>query len=82
VTVPPSPPQILTTDSDFLRYAKHLPIRLCGVTACSLPVALGALPPAPWHLSLWANGMMAHDEQPTTMLLKSATTGCNNRPRN
>jgi predicted nucleic acid-binding protein len=22
--------QILTTDSDFLRYAKHLPIRLCG----------------------------------------------------
>ena len=25
--------QILTTDSDFLRYAKHLPIRLCGVTA-------------------------------------------------
>jgi predicted nucleic acid-binding protein len=24
---------ILTTDSDFLRYAKHLPIRLCGVTA-------------------------------------------------
>jgi len=25
--------QILTTDSDFLRYAKHLPIRLCGVPA-------------------------------------------------
>jgi hypothetical protein len=25
--------QILTTDGDFLRYAKHLPIRLCGVTA-------------------------------------------------
>ncbi|HNS22107.1 MAG TPA: PIN domain-containing protein [Sedimentisphaerales bacterium] len=25
--------QILTTDSDFLRYAKHLPIRLSGVTA-------------------------------------------------
>jgi hypothetical protein len=25
--------QILTTDSDFLLYAKHLPIRLCGVTA-------------------------------------------------
>jgi predicted nucleic acid-binding protein len=25
--------QILTTDADFLRYAKHLPIRLCGVTA-------------------------------------------------
>jgi len=23
--------QILTTDSDFLRYAKHLPIRLCGI---------------------------------------------------
>jgi predicted nucleic acid-binding protein len=23
--------QILTTDSDFLRYAEHLPIRLCGV---------------------------------------------------
>jgi hypothetical protein len=25
--------QILTTDSDFLRYAKHLPIRLCDVPA-------------------------------------------------
>ncbi len=25
--------QILTTDSDFLRYARHLPIRLCGVTS-------------------------------------------------
>lgn len=25
--------QILTTDSDFLRYARHLPVRLCGVTA-------------------------------------------------
>ena len=25
--------KILTTDSDFLRYAKYLPIRLCGVTA-------------------------------------------------
>jgi predicted nucleic acid-binding protein len=24
--------QILTTDSDFLRYAKHLPIRLCGIS--------------------------------------------------
>jgi predicted nucleic acid-binding protein len=24
--------QILTTDSDFLRYAKHLPIRLCGTS--------------------------------------------------
>jgi predicted nucleic acid-binding protein len=24
--------QILTTDSDFLRYAKHLPIHLCGVS--------------------------------------------------
>jgi len=23
----------------------------------------------------------AHDEQPTTMLLKTAVTGCNNRPR-
>lgn len=23
--------QILTTDADFLRYAKHLPIRLCGM---------------------------------------------------
>ena len=22
--------QILTTDSDFLRYTKHLPINLCG----------------------------------------------------
>jgi len=25
--------QILTTDSDFLRYARHLPICLCGVSA-------------------------------------------------
>jgi predicted nucleic acid-binding protein len=24
--------QILTTDSDFLRYAKHLPIKLCGIS--------------------------------------------------
>jgi len=24
--------QILTTDSDFLRYAKHLPINLCGIS--------------------------------------------------
>lgn len=25
--------QILTTDADFLRYVKHLPIHLCGVEA-------------------------------------------------